>query len=38
MTGGWHLWAVVAAVLMAAGYLAWKIFRRGGGKGCGKCS
>jgi len=35
--GGWQVWAVVAAVLASAGYLLWKIFRKGGGKWCGNC-
>jgi hypothetical protein len=34
---GWQIWAVAGAVLAAAGYLAWKVFRKGGGKGCGNC-
>jgi len=39
MDAGWQTGAVIAAVLAAAGYLAWKMFRQGGGgKGCGKCS
>jgi hypothetical protein len=38
MDGGWQIWAVVGAVVAALGYLIWKIFGRGGGKGCGKCS
>ena len=38
MGGGWQVWAVAAAVVAAAVYLGWKIFRKGGGKGCGKCS
>ncbi len=37
MEGGWQMGAVIAAVLAAAGYLIWKIFRKRGGKGCGKC-
>ena len=38
MEGGWQLAAVVVTVLGAVGYLVWKIFRKGWGKGCGKCS
>jgi hypothetical protein len=38
MEEGWQLAAVVVTVLGAVGYLVWKIFRKGGGKGCGKCS
>jgi hypothetical protein len=38
MEGLWELAAVMVAVLGAVGYLLWKIFRKGGGKGCGKCS
>ena len=38
MAGGWQVWAVVAAVSAAVGYLLWKIFQKGGGKGCGRCS
>ena len=36
--GGWQIWAVAGAVLAAAVYLLWKMFRKGGGKGCGRCS
>ena len=35
--GGWQIWAVAGAVLAAAVYLGWKIFRKGGGKGCDNC-
>ncbi|NCZ96185.1 MAG: FeoB-associated Cys-rich membrane protein [Verrucomicrobia bacterium] len=35
MGGGWQAWAVAAAVLAAAGYLAWKVFRKNREKGCG---
>ena len=38
MDAGWQTGAVIAAVLAAAGYLIWKMFRKGGSKGCGKCS
>ena len=38
MAGDWQVWAVAAAVAIALGYLLWKLFGRGGGKGCGKCS
>jgi len=34
----WQLVAVIVAVVGAVAYLVWKIFRKGGGKGCGKCS
>ena len=38
VSGEWQIWVVAGAVLAAVGYLLWKMFGKGGGKGCGRCS